>query len=478
MRPNSLLQKLLNPAPVKRFNPSLCTRDRIHLALEKIATQPVLSSRDDLSAYARDESGLVDYWPDFVVHVKNTQQVSEILKLAQSEGMPVTPRGAGSGKSGGCVCVAGGVSLVLSNMNQILNVYPKHFYAQVEPGVITGEFQQAVESVGRFYPPDPASLAYCTLGGNAATNAGGPRAVKYGVTQHYVLGLEAVLPTGEVIQVGKRTAKGVVGYDLTSLIVGSEGTLAVITALTLQIVARPAAVMTALLGFSDLQTATLAVSLLASSSITPVALELLDKAALSALGADVYQWLHAEAQAALIVEIEAPDACLETEMDRLLTCVASVLVGEPQVACTPQQRAQVWALRRAVSEALKKKARYKLSEDIAVPVGHISELCAHIQQVAEHNHVAYAIYGHAGDGNLHVNVLWNDELEEPYVLNVLESIFVAAVRLGGTISGEHGVGLLKHRFIHLEQTPAVLAVQRQLKKNWDPCGILNPGKKI
>jgi glycolate oxidase len=347
----------------------------------------------------------------------------------------------------------------------------------VEPGVVTGALQAEVERHGLFYPPDPNSLEMCSIGGNVAENAGGPRALKYGVTRDYVLGLTAVAPTGELLRVGKRSIKGVAGYDLTALLVGSEGTLAVITDVTLKLLPRPRHVATGLVVFASVADAARAVTKILQGGILPRCLELLDDVSLEAAARTSPYKFPAGAGAALLVEADGNDEdAVLGELVRLAELVEGDAQGEVLVAQSEAQRRDIWETRRYLSVNLKAVHPLKLSEDIAVPRSKIPEMIARAKEIGRAEGLAVATYGHAGDGNLHCNVLFDREEDRSRVEAAVGALLRAAVDLGGTITGEHGVGLSKRDFLEYEQGPAVVALEQRLKAVFDPLGILNPGK--
>ena len=429
-----------------------------------------------LEDYGRDESDLGTMPADVVVLAETTAQVAHVLRTAQAHGVPVTPCGARSGKSGGSMPVEGGVVLSLERMKAIKRLSVEDLTAVVEPGVVTGDFMKAAEAVGLFYPPDPNSWEWCTLGGNVAENAGGPRALKYGVTRDYVLGLEWVMPRGEVLRVGRQTIKGVAGYDLVGLLVGSEGTLGVATELTLQLLPLPRVVQTALLVFDDVFAAARAVTAILAGGILPRTLELLDEVSIRAVDGKGFNF-PAGTGAAVLAEVYGNQAdAVFSELAQLGEIAAAHGAKETLLAQGDAQREKLWAARRTVSTALRSLARYKLSEDIAVPRSAIPDTIARLKAMGEELGLVVATYGHAGDGNLHANILYESQEQRPAVERALRRMAELAVSVGGTITGEHGVGLAKRDLLPLEQSAPVLQLQRQLKELFDPQGLLNPGK--
>ncbi|MFO0581328.1 MAG: FAD-linked oxidase C-terminal domain-containing protein [Anaeromyxobacter sp.] len=442
-----------------------------------IPRERLLVEGDAVLPYGKDESDLGTFPPEAVVLATSTDEVRAVLALATRHRVPVVPVGARSGKSGGALPLRGGIALSLERMNRILELSPEDLTARVEPGVVTGVLQAEVEKHGLFYPPDPNSLDMCSIGGNVAENAGGPRALKYGVTREYVLGLTAVLPTGEVVKVGKRTIKGVAGYDLTALLVGSEGTLAVVTEITLKLLPRPRHVATALVTFPSVDAAARAVSRVLTGGVLPRCLELLDDVSIEAAARTSPLPIPKGAGAALLVETDGNDEeTVFAEIGRVAEAVQGDATGEVIVAQSEAQRRELWETRKYLSVNLRKVHPLKLSEDIAVPRSRIPDMIRAAKGIGVRLGLAVATYGHAGDGNLHCNVLFDREDERPRVLEAVAAILREAVALGGTITGEHGVGLAKRDFLELEQGPEVVTLERRLKALFDPAGILNPGK--
>ncbi len=406
---------------------------------------------------------------------ETSEDIARTLEIAGATGVPVTPRAAGTGRTGGATCLTGGIVLSLVGMGRIEEIDRKERLAVVEPGVVLADLHAAVEAEGLFYPPDPNSLASCTLGGNLAENAGGPRAFKYGVTRDYVLGFDAYLVGGKRIFCGRRTTKGVTGYDVASLLVGSEGTLAVFGRATLKLVPRPPAVTTLLALFRSSSDAMRAVTEVLSAHVTPRCIEFLDEGTLGALRA-AGNALPEAAHALLVLEVDGDDAACDSQAARIADAVDRVPALRLDVAQDGAQRERLWAARRAMSPAVRRMAKKKLSEDVVVPRRHLSELLDRVARQSEHAGVRTVSYGHAGDGNLHVNFLWNDDEDLPRVQSSIERLFRDTVELGGTLSGEHGIGVTKAAYLALEQSSELIELERALKKTFDPDGLLNPGK--
>jgi len=444
---------------------------------ESFPPERLVLAPEKLEEYGKDESDLGTFPPDVTVLVETAEEVKRIFAVASRHRVPVVPVAARSGKSGGSLSLRGGIAVSLERMRRILEVRPEDLTARVEPGVITGVFQAEVEKHGLFYPPDPNSLDLCTIGGNVAENAGGPRALKYGVTREYVLGLTAVIPTGEILRMGRRTIKGVAGYDLTALFVGSEGTLGIVTEVTLKLLPRPRHVATALVCFGDVATAAKAVSRVLAQGVIPRCLELIDDVSVQAVAKGSALRLPPGAGAALLVETDGNDAeQVFAEMARVAEAVQGDAAGEVIVAQNESQRRDIWETRKYLSVSLRQLKPKKLSEDIVVPRSKIPEMVARSREIGREHGLLVATYGHAGDGNLHANVLFESESERPKVERAVAEILRAAVDLGGTITGEHGIGLAKRDFIEYEQGRELVALQRRVKAVFDPLGILNPGK--
>ncbi len=457
----------------------MSTAERQKLATvlaDALGSGKVRTDAATLEVYGRDESDTGEFPPELVCFAESAADVQAVFRLCTEFGVPVTPCGARTGKSGGSLPIRQGVALSLERMNRIKELSAEDLVCVCEPGVITGELMKAVEAQGLFYPPDPNSHEMCTIGGNVAENAGGPRALKYGVTRDYVLGLEVVVPTGEVLRVGRRTIKGVAGYDLTALFVGSEGTLGVATEITLQLIPLPRHVATALVTFESLAGAAGAVSAVLAAGILPRTLELLDEPAVCAVDGRGFRFPPGT-NAALILEVDGnqPEPLFE-ELARAGEICARFGVRETVVAQNETQRRELWAARRVVSTALRQLRRFKISEDIAVPRSKIPEAVERIKALGDKYDLLVATYGHAGDGNLHANILYAGPEERPRVDRALAELMQITIELGGTITGEHGVGIAKREFMTLEQSPELIDLQKRMKRLFDPHGILNPGK--
>jgi glycolate oxidase len=418
------------------------------------------------------------YLPELIVFPRTPQQISEILKLANQSHFPVIPRGAGTGFTGGTLPVEGGVVLVLTKMNKILQIDPENLLAIVEPGVVTYDLQEEVEKIGLFYPPDPASLKTSTLGGNVAECAGGPRAVKYGVTKDYVLGLEVVLPTGEIISTGVQTVKSVVGYDLTKLLVGSEGTLGVITKIILRLLPLPKAKRTMLAIFPTIEAAATTVSQIISSRIIPTTLEFMDNATIRCVEDYLHMGLPVEAGALLIIEVDGAPEALQGEIEEIQKICQANQALETKVAKDKQEAEDLWKARRAVSSAVVKLNPTKINEDVTVPRSKVADILRRVEAISKKHNLIIVNFGHAGDGNIHVNVLIDRRKpgEEDRAHAAVKEIFKATLDLGGTLSGEHGIGITKAPYLAMELGDMGVEVMKRIKKSFDPNNVLNPGK--
>ncbi len=449
--------------------------------LEKLTTivgpAGIETNKEELLCYSYDGTGQ-EFLPEAVLFPENTKQVAGIMKIAHAHTIPVVPRGAGSGMTGGSLPLKGGLVLALAKMNRILEVDPENQIAVVEPGVITGNLRKRVAQDGLSYPPDPASVAFCTMGGNVAECAGGPSAVKYGVTRDYVLGLEVVLSDGRILATGVRTNKGVVGYDLTRLFTGSEGTLAIITKIIVRLIAHPTATRTTMLLFGDLQEATSLVAKLLLSH-TPAKLEYLDGTALNIVAGKLPTPLPKGTRAMLIIELDGDPESVAIQAEKLDLFLARQPAIQQQVNATDAKQAKrLWFARKQVSPSAFKLKPDKISEDVVVPKTKIPDLVQKTEKLARDLNLLIFTFGHAGDGNIHVNIMVDksDHKEYARAKQAKESLFKAVLELGGTLSGEHGVGTTKAEHIGLELSETSIAVMKELKNVFDPLNILNPGK--
>ncbi len=439
--------------------------------------QWVTAEKETRVCYSYDATGK-SYLPDAVVFPSSESEISRILALASERSFYVIPRGSGSGMTGGSLPVKGGVVLALNRMNRIVQIDPENFYARVEPGVVTARLHEAVETEGLFYPPDPASSAICTIGGNVGECAGGPRAVKYGVTRDYVLGLRAVLPSGSVIKTGVITVKGVAGYDLTRLIVGSEGTLAVVSEITLRLVPKPDKVKTMAVIFDSIEKAAGTVSAIIRERVVPRCIEYMDRAAIDCVKETLGFPISDDTGAMLIIEVDGDTDSVDRQFERLAAFAGKNGSLNVIEADTPEAAAELWRARKALSPALFRLAPDKINEDIVVPISRIPDMVRRIEAIKKETGLFTASFGHAGDGNIHCNIMYDsrNETERQKAKQAVEALFAHTLALGGTITGEHGVGTTKMTYLPGEIGPTEIELMKQIKQVFDPGGILNPGK--
>jgi len=443
---------------------------------EALGSGYVLEHCSALETYAADALGIGSP-PDLVVIPGSTQDISIVARLCNEHRVPLVVRGAGTGYTGGAVPTCGGVVLSMERLNRIIEIDETNLLAIVEPNVITGDLQRAVECVGLFYPPDPASLESSSLGGNVAECAGGPRAFKYGTTKRYVLALEAVLPTGEIVHTGSKAVKNVVGYDLTQLLVGSEGTLAIITRITLRLVPKPAARATVAATFEGIRGAVDAVSGLLQQRVVPAAIELIDADSLRAAEAYAGRSI-ASGDAMLIVECDGTPEAVEEEIRRVEAACAAVGAVQVTRSTSDAEREALWTVRRQVSLALRATGLLKINHDVVVPRGRVPELFDVVAGLRQRYNLRIASFGHAGDGNIHVNLMVDrsDAAELARSKEAERTLFERVVALEGSISGEHGIGFAKAPYLEIELSREEVALMKRVKAAFDPNNILNPGK--
>ncbi len=435
-----------------------------------------------LDKYAKDETEDLEFPPEVVVKPANTNEISEILKLANKENVPVTPIGARTGLSGGALSIYGGIGLSLERLNKILEIDEKNLQATVEPAVITLEFHDACKELGLFYPPDPSSWGSCFIGGNLAYNSGGPKAVKYGVTKDYVLNLEVVLPNGDIIWTGANVLKNSTGYNLTQLMVGSEGTLGIITKAVFRLIPYPKHLLTLLVPFTSPEKSCEAASAVFRAGLTPCAMEFMERNALDwtiPMVADFTIEVPDHIGAHLIVEVDGNDLdVLYKECEQITEIMESFGAENVLFADDEAQKDSIWKLRRRVGEAVKKHSIYK-EEDTVVPRYEMPKLLKGVKEIGAKYGFQSVCYGHVGDGNLHVNIVkgemtdydWNNKLSDG-----IREIFHLTKSLGGTISGEHGIGYVQKHYLDIVFNEAEMNIQKGVKNLFDPNGILNPGK--
>ena len=418
--------------------------------------------------------------PQAVVFARSQQQVVDILQLCNRRQVRIIPRGTGTGTTGATVPDQGGIILSLERMADILEIDPANRIARVQPGVTNGALQQALAKQGFFWPPDPTSAAVCTVGGNLAYNSAGPRAVKYGTARENTLGLQAVTGAGEAIRTGVITSKGVVGYDLTRLLIGSEGTLAVITEAVLKLTPLAEAKGTMQAGYRDVHAAAQAVSAIMAQPVTPCALELMDGTAIAMVREFSDLDLPPGVGALLMIEVDGPSHCLQQSLSAVQQAAAVDGLIDLQVADSDEEVAKLWRTRKALSPALRNVAPKKINEDIVVPVSRIPDLIEGLEGLSRRHRITIVNFGHAGNGNIHVNLLTHpdDAAEMERAAACLDAMFNLVLELGGTLSGEHGVGLEKREFVAREIDPVTLRLMQDIKRQFDPNNILNPGKGL
>ncbi|HVR44993.1 MAG TPA: FAD-linked oxidase C-terminal domain-containing protein, partial [Thermoanaerobaculia bacterium] len=446
---------------------------------EAVGEDSVVTDPDALRPFASDYTEDLVFMPDVAVLPRTTDEVQRMVRIADRHRIPLTPRAGGTGLSGGALPVLGGILFSCHRMNRILEIDRENLVGVVEPGVITQVFQEEVEKVGLFYPPDPASRGSCTLGGNVAENAGGPRAVKYGVTKDYVLGIEAVLPDGTLIKAGGKLYKDVTGYNLTQLLVGSEGTLAILTKLWMRLIPWPPHRKVLLAPFGSFEAAAKAVVNVFTKGVQPSACELMERDAVECAVRQLgKEWPHAEAAAHLLLEVDG-HSMERVDEEAMLIGEACMEAGADDVLLADDERRmrEIWSLRRSIGEAVRSVGIYK-EEDTVVPRSRIPELIAGVKEIAARYGLTTICYGHAGDGNIHCNIIKtvDDETWNGVLPSAIREIFEHTAALGGQVSGEHGIGWVQREFLPITRGAAEIALMRKIKDQFDPRGILNPGK--
>jgi len=459
---------------------SKITPDLIKKLTSIVSPENIITPEGDIEPYSHDETEDLRFQPEVAVKPTSTAQVSEILKLCFEKNIPVTPRGGGTGLSGGALPIYGGLVLSLEKMNKILEIDTANLMAVVEPGVITQIFQEEVEKIGLFYPPDPASKGSCLLGGNVAECAGGPRALKYGVTKDYIYGLEVVLASGEIINTGGKLLKNVSGYNLTQIIIGSEGTLGIVTKIIIKLVPLPLFRKTLLVPFDDLEKGAYALTQIFFNRIIPCAAEFIDKKAIQALETKQGKTFpYSDSEALLLLQVDGNDENLmEKEIEKIGEVCLNCGAVDVFVADNKEKQEELWKMRRGLSEAVKSISVYR-EEDTVVPRAKLPELMKMLREIEKKYDINIICYGHAGDGNIHANVIkdkmpdekWNQVLPE-----VVKEIFEEVVKLGGSISGEHGIGYVQKEYMPIALSEIELKLMREIKRVFDPKNILNPGK--
>ncbi|MEL7633462.1 MULTISPECIES: FAD-binding oxidoreductase [Sporomusa] len=445
-----------------------------------VGTAYVLTDKEDLLCYAYDATPGFSHMPDAVVSPANTNEVSQVLALANAEKIPVYPRGSGTNLSAGTVPTKGGIVLQMTRFDKILEIDEANLVATAEPGVIVAALNKAVEQFGLIYPPDPGTVATATLGGTVAENAGGLRGLKYGVSKHYVMGLEVVLADGSILQTGGKNVKDVAGYDLTKLFTGSEGTLGVITKIIVKLVPAPEAKKSMMAIFSNLDNAGNSIAAIIASKIIPATLEILDNATIRTVEDYAKVGLPTEAEAVLLIEVDGIPEVVEKEAAKVVEVLKANHADQIQVAKDAAERDKIWAARRAALPALAKLRPTTFTEDATVPRSKVPEMIRAVNQAAAKHKVTIGTFGHAGDGNLHPTIVCDlrDKEEMERVYKAMDEIFTTAIRLGGTLSGEHGIGLGKLKYMEDQFGEVGMKTMRAIKKALDPNCILNPGKLV
>jgi glycolate oxidase len=447
--------------------------------VELLGEAVVSTAPETLEAHAGDKWFATNA-PEVVVFAESTEQVSKLLKFASEHRIPVTARGSGFGYVGGCVPSQGGIALSLARMNRIKEIHFADAIAVVEPGVITAELQAKAREQKLFYPPDPASKKDCSMGGNVATNAGGPRCLKYGVTRNYVVGLEVVLASGEILRTGGRVHKNKTGFDLIGLFVGSEGMLGIVTEITVKLLPMPPARATLSASFASMREAAATVQKIFGAGFLPSSLELADHFTLEAARGDVNAGEVPDGNAHLLVELDGQAEAVQIEMEKLRGLVGDCRPTAAQVATTEPECERLWALRRAFSNSLRATGLTKLNQDIVVPRGRLVELVEFAEALSKRSGFPIACFGHAGDGNMHVNIMADrynrDAAVRERAERALDELFAQVLKFGGVITGEHGIGLAKKRWWPQATSEVTREVHRAIKDALDPAGILNPGK--
>jgi len=454
---------------------------RIITQLEKIVGKKgVLTSPEDLAVYSYDGT-FEESNPEIVVLPESTDQVSQVIKLAAKERIPIVTRGMASGLAAASVPFSGGIALVMTRMDKIVELDLENAMVHVEAGVVTADIQTYVEKYGLFYPPDPSSIRHSTIGGNIACNAGGPRCLKYGVTGDYVLGLTVVLADGSILKTGGKVIKDVVGYDLKSLFTGSEGTLGIITEALLKLTTKPKYARTALVEFSSIEDASKTVNEILMAGIVPATLELMDQTAINCIEEALHIGLPTDVVAFLLIESDGVELEATTqEIESIAKICEKTGATKISLAKDESERANLWKARRSISPSLARLSPNKLGEDITVPRNAIPEAVKRLKAISQKYGLTIVIFGHAGDGNLHPNILFDkrDPEQMKTVELMVAEVFEVALALGGTLSGEHGVGTLKRPFMEKALGEVSVGIQKKIKQVMDPLNILNPGKVI
>ncbi len=460
----------------------MLTEEQLSTFQNLVGIENVLQDAESMEKYGKDETEHLYYKPYATIRPKNVEEVSAVLAFCNAQNIKVTARGAGTGLAGGALPHLGGIVLSMERFKSIINIDERNLQVTVEPGVITEELQNAVKEKGLFYPPDPASKGSCFIGGNISHNSGGPKAVKYGVVKDYVLNLQVVLANGDIIWTGKNILKNSTGYNLTQLMVGSEGTLGIVTKIVLKLLPHPKYDLLMLVPFHSLEKASEAVSHIFRNGFVPSALELMEKESLTIVGQYVQGSAVAitdETEAHLIIEVDGNDMdVLMKQMEDIATLLSEYPIGEIYFADDAAQKAELWKLRRKVAEAVK-LVGYTIEEDTVVPRAELPKLIKAVKEIGEEFNFKAVAYGHAGDGNLHIRIKKEGVVnsgDDENLVKGIRKLFEAVHQLGGTISGEHGIGMLQKRYMDVVMEPTHFALMKGIKNVFDPNNILNPGK--
>lgn len=454
-------------------------RNLIYSLQQSVGRENVLTDKEDLICYSYDPTPN-NHLPEAVVIPGSIDEIAQVLKLANEAGVPVTPRGGGTNICGASIPVRGGIVIAMHRFDRIIEIDTANLCAVVEAGVITGELQSQVEALGFFFPPDPQSLNMSTLGGNVATNAGGPRGFKYGVTRDYVLGFKMVLPDGRILKVGGKTVKNVTGYDLTKLFVGSEGTLGIFTELIFRLIPLPECKRTILAVFDDLLDAARAVSAVIAAKIIPTTLEYMDREAMRLIEAYVPCGLPIDSAAAILIEVDGSELEVPVQIKQIEEVCRKEGAREVRIARTEEESNQLWTARKAAFSSMAKSAPTLYVEDVTVPRSKIPEMVKAISELAVKYQLKIPILGHTGDGNMHPIILTDERKPEEIqrVKQAIDEMFKFALEMGGTLSGEHGIGLDKVKYMELELGSTGIDVMRKIKQALDPQNIMNPNKVL
>lgn len=435
--------------------------------------------KEDLLCYSYDSSYAQGNIPELVAWPKSADEISKVIQWAANRGLKIVPRGSGTGMAGGAVPVfPKSIVISLERMREVKEINSKNFTTTVEPGVINGELQKELQIYELFYPPDPASMDYCSIGGNVSTNAGGPRAIKYGVTRNYVMELEVVLPNGSIVNLGGKTVKRVVGYELKELLIGAEGTLGIISKITLRVLPEPEEIITLLISFPDLQNSGECIPKIISLGIIPRTLEFLDNSCIDIIETNREIGLSRDVEAMLLLELDGETTSIKRQAEMIVETVRK-FKGEVQVATDYYSRENLWKARRSISPCLlKMKDKEKINIDIAIPIDNLAKTLVSLKELSEQHRIPIVSFGHAGDGNIHVNILVNknDEGSRKEGFELVKKIFELTVSLGGAISGEHGIGITKKPYIEIQLSRKNIELMQAIKRVFDPKEIMNPGK--